>query len=195
MMKGEIMNNNKKIAKKLWDIIGGTPKVVEYWDNDDKSKIDIYIGVDKPYEGVNSYGTIGLSNYDIGLKVAEEKELRVEFISACGSEYEFFGNIIASCGFNIINNQFSCSPGTVYPGVICKYSEEYEMKHVMFVSPFLWDNPSNMELEDKIITWLMPIPISDKELKYLQNYGSDELQSLFEKNDIDIFDMRRESVL
>lgn len=189
------MDNNKKIAKKLWDIIRGVPKIVEYWDNDDKSKIDIYIGIDMPYKGVNSYGTIGLSNYDIGLKTTAEKDLRVEFISACGSEYEFFGNIIASCGFNIINSQFSCSPGTVYPGVICKYSKEYEMKHVMFVSPFLWDNSWNMELEDKIIIWLMPIPISDKELKYLQNYGNDELQNLFEKNDIDIFDMRRKSVL
>ena len=69
------------------------------------------------------------------------------------------------------------------------------MKHVMFSEPFLWDDLSNIEQEDKVITWLMIVPISDAELQYLKEYGSDALETLFEEKNIDIFDLERKSVV
>ena len=35
------MPDNKYIAHTILDIIGGTPKVIKYWDNNQESKIDI----------------------------------------------------------------------------------------------------------------------------------------------------------
>ena len=133
--------DNKKIAHKLWETIGGKPKVVEYFnESNEDSKIDIYIGENRPYDGVISYGTIGLSNYDIGLELPNKKALRVEFIGACGSYYKEFANIMSSCAFNIMDEQYSCKPGIVYPDIVSQYYKESEMKHIMFVLPFLWDD-------------------------------------------------------
>ena len=101
----------KLIVQKILQIVGGKPKVVEYKDEEKKSNIDIFIGGDTPFKGMNTYSTIGLSDYSIGLLV-EDKELRVEFIGSCESEYREYANILSSCTFNIINTQFSCSPGT-----------------------------------------------------------------------------------
>jgi len=185
--------DNKKIAHKLLEVVGGTPKVVEYVNED--SKIDIYIGENRPYEGVTSYGTIGLSNYDIGLEVPNKKALRVEFIGACGNYYKEFANIISSCAFNIVTGQYSCNPGVVYPDIINQYYEESEMKHIMFAAPFLWDNLSTIEFDTTVVTWLMPIPISDSEFEFVKEHGSEALEELFEEHDIDVFDLERKSVV
>ena len=191
----EKMIDNRRIANTLLEIIGGKPKVVEYWDNGEKSKIDIFIGVDRPHGGISSFSTIGLSGYPIDLKTGDNKALRVEFIGACESSSDKFANIISSCAFNIINDKYSCNPGTVYPNVISEYYPDAEMKHIFFTSPFLWDNIHSLEFDDKIVTWLMAIPISDNEFDFLKSNDSDSLESLFEKNGIDVFDINRKSIL
>lgn len=69
------------------------------------------------------------------------------------------------------------------------------MKHILLTTPFLWENLINIETDQKVVTWLSLVPISEAELEYLDDNGSDALESLFEENSIDIFDIYRESVL
>ena len=189
------MIDNKRIAHTVLEIIGGKPKVIRYWDNSRESMIDIFIGADRPYEGISSYSTIGLSGYSIDLKTEDNKELRVEFIGACDSSSDMFANIISSCAFNIISDKYSCNPGTVFPCVVSEYYPDIEMRHIYFTAPFLWENIHNLEFDDVIVTWLMAIPISDNEFGFLINNGSDQLEALFEDKDIDVFDINRKSVL
>lgn len=184
----------KLIAQKILQIVGGKPKVVEYKDEEKKSNIDIFIGGDTPFKGMNTYSTIGLSDYSIGLLV-EDKELRVEFIGSCESEYRKYANILSSCAFNIINTQFSCSPGTVYSDVVSEYYKETTMKHILFTAPFLWEDIETLEMSDYYVTWLMMVPISNKEFDFLKMNGAEELEILFEKNDINLFDLNRKSVV
>ena len=188
------MLEKKLIAQKILQIVGGKPKVVEYKDEEKKSNIDIFIGVDTPFKGMNTYSTIGLSDYSIDLLV-EDKELRVEFIGSCESEYREYANILSSCAFNIINTQFSCSPGTVYPDVVSEYYKETTMKHILFTAPFLWEDIETLEMSDYYVTWLMMVPISNKEFDFLKMNGAEELEILFEKNDINLFDLNRKSVV
>lgn len=188
------MNNDKLVAQRILQAVGGNPKVVEYRDRNENSAIDIFIGTDRPYEEITTYSTIGLSNYGIGLK-SPNKEIRVEFVGGCESTYEKFGNVLSSCAFNIINDQFSCKPGTTYPNIISEYYEETSMKHVLFTNPFLWDELGYIDTENVHITWLMLVPISDKEFEFVRNNSAEELEDLFEKNEIDIFDLNRDSVI
>lgn len=59
-----------------------------------------------------------------------------------------------------------------------------------------WDNKLKpIKLETKIVNWLLAIPISESELQYKIKNGFDNLQNLFEKNEVDIFDLDRKSVL
>lgn len=68
------------------------------------------------------------------------------------------------------------------------------LKAIMFVSPFLW-NIDDLLFDDRTITWLIALPILEKELEYLRNNGSDQLEQLFEEQRIDFYDLNRPDVV
>ncbi|MCH4285859.1 MULTISPECIES: suppressor of fused domain protein [Bacillota] len=185
----------KEIANTLLNIVGGNKKIYRFYDEAEESSIDIYFGIDSPQEGVTTYGTIGLSDYSLGLKLDGNRELRVELIAACESARPEFGNILSSCAFNIINTHYPCFPGVIYPSVISEYYKNSDMKHILLTTPFLWDDLHPLDDEKNHVTWLMAVPISDKELKYAQEYGTDVLEDVFERKDIDVFDLDRKSAI
>lgn len=189
------MQNKKIIFQNLLESIGLIPKVVAYYDKNKTSKIDIYIGVDRPDFGISTYSTIGLSEHSIALNSKNGEDIRVEFIAICNSDIIEFPNILATCAFNIINDKYSCRPGTVYPNIVNEYYNDIEMKHIYFTSPFLWDDLKSLEIDNKFITWLMAMPISDNEFDFLKTNGSDALEDLLEKNSVDVFDINRKSIV
>lgn len=70
------------------------------------------------------------------------------------------------------------------------------MKHFLFVPPFLWeDELPTLEFEGRSIAWLLALPISDQERSFAESNGSDDLEDLFQQNQIDIFDLERPSVV
>lgn len=149
---------------------------------------------DRPYDGVTSYSTIGLSGHSIDQTV-DNLPLRVEIVGACASGYECFPNILGSCAFNIINTKFTCYPGAIFQNVVKYYIPDSPMKHILFTPPFLWeDKLTTINFDDKKVAWLLAVPISDKEFEYAKKYGTDALENLFEEHQIDIFDLKRKSV-
>lgn len=189
-----ISNENKIIAKSALHAFGDKPSVSKYWDDNNANNIDMLSTVNRPFDGVTSYSTIGLSDYSIELTV-EEKTFRVEILGASATDYEQFPNILASCAFCIINSKFSVSPGKVFKDIIKMYYPNSEMEHVLFMSPFLWDDLKTLEFPNKKVAWLLAVPISEKEYLFAQEKGTDSLEELFEQEDIDIFDLERESIL
>ncbi|WP_246314591.1 suppressor of fused domain protein [Paenibacillus foliorum] len=122
--------------------------------------------------------------------------MRVEIVGACKSEFEFFPNVLATCSFNVINTRLSCSPGVIFKDEVKMYYPDLEMKHVMFVAPFLWeDSLTTLDFPSKKVAWLLAIPISHKEYLFSNEQGSEKLETLFENSQINIFDLNRKSVL
>lgn len=194
--RGYIMNmdHNRLVARTISEWIGGVPKAGRYYDDNNDSFIDIFEGKNKPFDGVSTFSTIGLSEYSIGLTDGN-KDIRVEFIGAAGNDFEYFPNIVSTCAFMVINDGYSCSPGTVYPNVLEYYYDGTDMKHIYFTTPSAWDGlPEEVQDKDSETVWLMMIPISDKELEFLKENGSDALESKFEEKDIDMFNLARESI-
>ncbi len=189
-----ITNENKIIARTALEEFGGKPSVSKYWDDNNVSNVDILATIDRPYDGVTSYSTIGLSDYSIGYSV-DEKPLRIEIVGAAAKIFEFFPNILSTCAFNIINTTLPISHGEIFKGVIKMYYPDSEMEHVLFTSPFLWDKLETIDFPDKKVTWLLAVPISTKEFLYAEKEGPEALEDLFEKKEIDIFDLRRNSIL
>ncbi|MBO1511154.1 suppressor of fused domain protein [Metabacillus bambusae] len=189
-----ITKENKIIARTALEVFGGKPNVSKYWDNNNVSNIDILATTDRPYDGVTSYSTIGLSDYSIGYSV-DEKPLRIEIVGASATRFEFFPNILSTCAFNIINTKLSISHGEIFKGVVKMYYPESEMEHVLFTSPFLWEKLKTIDFPNKKVTWLLAVPISTKEFLYAEKEGRKALEDLFEQKEIDIFDIRRNSVL
>ncbi|MCM3631683.1 suppressor of fused domain protein, partial [Paenibacillus glycanilyticus] len=129
---------HKSIAKTIAKVFGGTPKVIRYYDDNKESSVEVLSCTDRPWNDVDSYSTIRLSDHSIDLTVGDVS-LRVELIGACSKEFDMFPNILASCAFNVINTNFPCHPGTIYPNVVRFYLPESPLRDIMLVSPFLWE--------------------------------------------------------
>ncbi len=189
-----VTKENKIIARTALEAFGGKPSVSKYWDENKVSNVDILAIKDRPCEGVTSYSTIGLSDYSIGYSV-DEKPLRIEIVGASATIFEFSPNILSTCAFNIINTNLSISHGEIFKGVINVYYPDSEMEHVLFTSPFLWEKLKSVDFPDKKVTWLLAVPISTKEFLFAEKEGTEALEDLFEKKNINIFDVRRNSIL
>lgn len=184
----------KIVANHILNSVGGTPKVQRFYNSNKNQFIDIFQSHNNPMNTVNTFSTIGLSMYSIDRKFADDSELRVEFIAASPAENTLFANVLASCAFNIISREYTCSPGTVILNILEQYFEDSNMKHILFVTPFLWDI-DDLLFEDRTVTWLMAVPISNEELDYLRRNGSDKLEQLFEEQQIDFYDLNRQDVI
>lgn len=157
--------------------------------------MDIYIGENRPDIGLSTYSTIGLSEYPIAIADKQGREIRVEFIGMCGSDFTEFPNILASCAFNIIKDHYSCAPGMVNLNVIDEYYSGLEMRHIYYTIPSYWDNLQGHLIGDHIVNWLFAIPISDNELNYLNENGIEAFEELLENSNTEVYDIYRRSIL
>ncbi|TRW21064.1 suppressor of fused domain protein [Criibacterium bergeronii] len=187
------MDINKILAKKELEVIGGKPKIFRYLDEKEERSIDILSSINRPYIGIISCATIGLSGYDIGM-VSENKKLGLELLGACDVKEESFPNILATTAFKIIERD-NCGYGHIISNVIEQYISDCEMKHIYLMNPFLWDRFNSIEFEDRKVTWLLIVPISNEEKNYAVSNGGNALETKFEEADIDIFNIRRKSIV
>ena len=181
------MEIKKIIAKKELEVIGGTPQVFRYWDDNERNYIDVLSSVDSPCRGVISYATIGLSEYEIGL-FSNDKSIRVELLGACDAKEKNFANIIATIAFDVMQNK-KCSYGDIIQNVISEYNTDSEMKHVYLMNPFLWEGFETLEFRDRFVAWLLIVPISDGEKDYAIENGWEALEEKLAERNIDIFDL------
>lgn len=185
----------KAIARAIVDAFGTRPRIHAYYDDKRQSVVHIASAPGVIGDDLTAYATIGVHEYSIGHEEGG-LPLRIEMLGLCASTSEIFPNILASCAFNIINSQFTCHPGAVFPNVVTFYHPEGALKHVLFVPPFLWeDRVRTMTFDDKKVAWLLAVPISDAELEYARMHGHEALEDLLEQHDADIADLDRASVL
>lgn len=188
---------DKKYFRYVSQAIGVNSEVFAYYDENETHSIDILSCDDPTDSEVKFYSTIGLSGYPnpINIKDGSVANIPVELLMAGYKEYEQIPNILSTASFFIIKNKWHCQPGTVFETIVSDYYR-CDMKHIMFTPPFLWeDKLSRVEIDNRKIYPLLLVPISDKELEYKSKYGTDALETLFENEAIDIFDIKRKSVV
>jgi hypothetical protein len=187
---------NKVIAKYALNAIGGVPNVQAYHHNTETLSVDMLRCGDRPYSGVTSYSTIGLSDHPMFIDDGSEFGTRIELAGACATAAEFFPNVLASAAFCIIRTKKLYSPGSVMAGYVREYYPSTTVPHLYFTAPFLWeDSLKAIECETKKVSWLLVVPISDAELEFLRKNGDDALEDTFERHQIDIFDLNRASAV
>ncbi|MFJ7828516.1 suppressor of fused domain protein [Psychrobacillus sp. NPDC096623] len=133
-----VSEENKVLARTALNAFEGKPNVWNYWDDNNKSSVDILSCEHKNIEGILSYTTLGLSDFPVGYE-ENRIPLRVEFVGA--SNFDCFPNILATCAFSIINSKFDCSFGTIFKNVVkIMYLPNSPMKHILFLFPILWED-------------------------------------------------------
>lgn len=180
----------QKLGQFVRNQFGNSTKVVRYGDDDGDRDIFLVTGENVPVDGVTSYGTVGLS------LVAQQflgQEIFVELLGACASATSEFDNLMASCVFESVKNRSPIIYGSCLKNIIDQYKLSSTLRHVTFVSPFLWDDFEMRTVFDKDVHWLVALPISDVELVFLEERRINELENLFESQQIDAFNINRAS--
>jgi antitoxin YqcF len=184
---------NLALAKYLHSVLGGSPRVFDYWDDQKQNSVDILSVNDVPNRGISTYSTLRLSDCAIGLTV-DDVPLRVEFLIPLKTEYEEGGNYIATSALSIINDKVVPKPGVILPRVLELYRPEGQMKHMMLVPPSVWE-VKTQEFSSKIVAWLQLVPLSDAERDFAISNGSDALEHILEKEQADVTNLERPSTL
>ena len=59
----------------------------------------------------------------------------------------------------------------------------------------MWEGFKTLEFGNREIAWLLIVPISEQEKNYAIANGWEALEDIFEKADIDIFNLNRKSII
>lgn len=194
MVSPIVSEDDKIIARTLAFTFAGKPRISTFWDDSRRSSVDVLVCEDRPQEGVASYGTVNLSNSPL-IQDGKEYEARLEIVGVCGHAFKGFDNALATAAFCIINSRWFCYPGAIFPDVLAMHNCSLTMQHLLFVPPFLWPNLQTLRLSRKIVAWLLAIPISESERQYANQHGAGELEKLFLREQIDLFNLNRNSVV
>ncbi|MFC3493277.1 suppressor of fused domain protein [Glycomyces rhizosphaerae] len=187
-----------RLAFAIADAVGGrTPDgMVRHSDGTGAKHIDLVRYNNVPFRGGVTFGTLGLSTFSIGGQTADTgPDLRVELVGATYARFRTYDNVLATCAFSVMDGA-PVMPGQIYEGAVEPYFPGFELKHVLFTEPYLWDDAFTLvELGDTTVVWLQPVPITQRELDFAVAVGTDALIERFEEERIDAADMDRESVI
>jgi antitoxin YqcF len=128
-------------------------------------------------------------------KNEKEYPVRLEIVGVCQKNVKWFANLIATLAFYIIKQKLVYHPGFVFLDIGNLYDFKSDLKHIYFSDPFLWDDLDPLQMETKKVAWLLIIPISDGEYKYLIEHGEDKFEELLEKSEANVFDLIRASIV
>ena len=189
-----VSSANKALCRKLVEVFGGTPRVRQFWDDNHESSVDILDCAGSPQPGVTSYATLGLSDYAL-TQNGKGHPARVEIVGACAGGDEL-AHALATAAFCVINSRWFCCPGAIFPAVLAMYKVSPTMKHILFVTPFLWEaGLPTLDLGEKKVSFLQAVPISEAELDFAEKHGPGDIEALFVRAQPDLFDLGRPSVV
>jgi hypothetical protein len=190
----EVSADNRSIYRLTAEAFGGEPKVFAYHDDGGGLRVDVVSCADQPTRGVTSYGTIGTSDFPL-VRNGAEFPTRVELVGAGPSDCAWLPQALSTAAFFIMREKWFRCPGAVYETMFSMYDDTLEMKHFAFHNPFLWERLRTTQLVTKTVSWLLAVPISERESLYCREHGWEALSDLFEQAQIDIFDLGRASVV
>lgn len=190
-----ISESSKLVARKVADAFGKRPKITDFWDADNRYSVAIAAAADTPTEGITSYSTVNLSDWPMYID-GREHETRVEIAGSAPNEVSNFQNAVSTAALCVIKQKWPCRPGVIYPDVLAAYHMSTTMKHVLFMEPVVWDKiEASTQLPDRLVTWVMMVPIADSEYEYANEHGWEALGQILEEDDIDYWDPQRRPVV
>lgn len=191
----ELTESSKLVERKLVEAFGCKPTITSYLDGDGPGSVDIASASDTPDIGITSYSTVNLSDHPMYVG-GREHETRVEIAGAAPRQVPRFANVISSAAFGVMNQKLACYPGVVFPDVISRYQLSATMRHVMFSEAYLWPRlDTSLRLPDRLVSWVLVIPIADSELEFANLHGWQSLGRILERHDIDVYDLQRKPVV
>ena len=185
---------NRAVAAWVAEVVGGQPASRRYTGEKAGQQVSIARFNDRPQKGVTTYATLGLSDTRVPRRV--EPPLGTEILGVCDTAATDFPKILGVIAFRAQTDGRSCEPDEIFDNVVPS-GMSVTLRHAILVPQFLWDDDAfdSRVIDYKTVAWLLAVPITDAERQYAFDHGPDELQTIFEEVQIDIFDPRRPSAV
>ena len=168
--------------------------VAERKHNDLPLVIDILSAPESPGEGLVSYATVGLSDVPMPAPGGGEFPTRLELVAAGDAEAKAYPALLAAAAFHIMRSGRLFAPGTVLKNYVEDSYADTTVPHLYLTAPFLWEpRLASFRFASKLVSWLLAMPISDGELRFLEANGDTKFEAHLERHGIDIYDLGRSS--
>lgn len=188
------MEQREMVYQRIKEVFEKPVKYDTFYTDDEKVSVEIISCPNSPFDGVTSYSTLGIYQCE-NILTADGRELNVEFVGICDSRNNWFGGLLSTCAFAMKKGKVRAHPYEVYHNIIPIYQPNIDMKHILLVPPFSLNHDLGIiETPDRVITWLMLNPISEKEFVYMQKNGAEKLIEAFVKTNIDVYNLYRKSI-
>lgn len=178
-------------AKHLREKIpGDSIKVFRHYDEGERNAITIFTSENA--EGIVA-ATVGVMEYDQARP--GKPPLATEILLDARGRPCDVANVAGTIAFCIMKDGWKVAPDVTFPDVVAMYAPELRVKHVLFVPPFQWESGmSRVTLGDRTIFPLLAVPITEGELRLVEQQGADELTERWERLSTDVLDWSREGV-
>jgi len=191
-MTPETPPSERLVARAAVDAFGGRPGGHRYYDEDESHSVDIVKCDGTPSVELATYSTVSLHQYPNFL---DDKDIRTEFAGVADSGVEQFSNALSTAAFFVIKDRWLAAPGVVFPGILNAYSLGTRMEHVLWYPPYPWEPLGSLSVNaDLTVHWLLAVPIHESERQYLMEHGYFELENLFERKQVEYWNLRRSPV-
>ncbi len=188
------MRQKQLVLQRIEEVFEKPVQVSNFVSEDERACVEIVRCPDSPFAGVTSYSTAGVFRCE-NLLTADNRELNVEFMGICDSRNNWFDGLLSTCAFAMIKGRVRAHPYEVYKDIIPIYQPNIDMKHILLIPPFsLHHDLGIIETDNRVITWLMINPISEKEYGFMRENGYQRLIDAFVEKNIDIYDLYRKSI-
>ena len=169
---------------------GDAVHVARHYDDGERNAIAIFTS-----ENADGVGAATVGVMDCDQARPGKPPLATEILLDGRGRPAHIANIAATIGFYIIKDGWRVAPGVTFSDMVSMYEPALCVKHVVFVPPFQWKHGlSRVTLGDRTIYPLLAVPITDAELRLIQEQGADVLQERWEQLSTDVLDWSREGV-
>lgn len=155
--------------------------------------VEVLRFADQPEHGAVTYASLGVCDH----AWAEPSRPRVEILLGATADHPVVPQIIANIAFHVMDKQFFPEAGTIVRDIIAvlragELSER--LPHVYFMDPSPWQLLLPLDPGPPRLELVAAVPVSDREYRYWRQFGSRELERVFEQARTDLFDLGRASV-
>lgn len=190
---GGATDHGRQVARLVAEVLNKKPQVKRStWK---EYTADVLVSKDSPESGVTTLATVNLSNVS-AIVDGKEQGFGVELVTCHHTRITGCIDPFFDAAFLALAYKEELYPGAVLPDLIARHQVSSTMKHFFLITPFLWNGRlKSMETIDRETRYLLAVPISDAEMALAGTEGSEALDELLEREQIDIFDWNREPVV
>jgi hypothetical protein len=188
-----VPESGRAVAKAAASAFGTTGRVDRYHDPSESNWVDILACTDRPSIGFATFSTVSLHRF---ANLLEDVDIRVELAGVAAVTKLEYPNMLASAAFAVAKDGWLAAPGTVFQDLVSDYQLSAELRHLLWVPPFPWEQLGSLRLEDgSTVQWLLAVPITEPERRLLLEVGYDMFERRLADLEVEYFDLDRPSIV